>query len=375
MALAAACALPIAGCDASQAVPGVSSTLKSSLTNFAGQNKIPTQRYFRNGVWTTTDVPGDWEKTNAGPPLAAARLWAATGKTDAVAFGQAVSTFETAMATKQAATACSGPTRSRAPGSPTRWGRPTCAQGPPLAGPAERVVVLDRPRRGLPDHEHERGLLPERQHRAVLRRAVLPGLRGHGRREVQTAYNKALANAYRPRQDMYPGRGWVQTKAATKADGSDGSGYFTEEGSGGVGFDAEYTMAQLDVAANLWLASKDPRALVHDQRAAQPAPAAGVRPDGQPAVPRATTCSTPPTGRATPRPAATCCSTRPRSPCWPGAASARSSWRCRSASSPTSTPTSARAGWPSNPVHYADLGRDVGAMLMAAVPSAQPAPR
>lgn len=376
MALAAALALPIAGCDASQAVPGVSSTLKSSLTNFAGQNKIPTQRYFRDGVWTTTDVPGPWEKTDAGPPLAAARLWAATGKTDAVAFGQAVSTYETAMATRQAADGMFGSDPIASTWFANSLGQAYLLLKDRLSA-AQRSAWSSSIARAA-DYltaSTNAAYYPNGNIAVSYAELFYLAYAATGDARFSTAYDKALLNAYHPRQDMYPGRGWVQTKAATKADGSDGAGYFTEQGSGGVGFDAEYTMSQLDVASNLWLASKDPRALVMTNELLNQL------------LPRVTDRTTDPrfprhymldTSNGTRHTEAS------RYVLFDTPAVALLAWSGKrpdlvamSVGQVTDVNTYFREelGWPSNPVHYADLGRDVGAMLLAAAPAGQPAPR
>ncbi len=82
-----------------------------------------------------------------------------------------------------------------------------------------------------------------------------------GERRFIEAYEKALSFAMNPPQESWPGMGFKYTKTPTKADGSDGSGYFTEQGAGGVGFDAEYTSVQFDYLTRLYTMNQDPRVL------------------------------------------------------------------------------------------------------------------
>jgi hypothetical protein len=77
----------------------------------------------------------------------------------------------------------------------------------------------------------------------------------------KTLYDTALSSALTPNQTLFPGRGLIITTAGTCSDGSDGSGYLTEQGAGGVGFDPGYGVLQLGVATRLWLRSGDPRVL------------------------------------------------------------------------------------------------------------------
>jgi hypothetical protein len=82
-----------------------------------------------------------------------------------------------------------------------------------------------------------------------------------GETQFETDYNNSWAFTNDPPQNKFPGDGWVTVTPATQPDGSGGAGYFTETGAGGTGYDAQYSMLQLDVAARLWLLSGDPRAL------------------------------------------------------------------------------------------------------------------
>jgi hypothetical protein len=76
-----------------------------------------------------------------------------------------------------------------------------------------------------------------------------------------TDYNESWGFTSNPPQNRWPGAGWITVKAAGVSSGADGVGYFTESNGGKPGFDAEYSMIQLDVLARLYLLSRDPRVL------------------------------------------------------------------------------------------------------------------
>jgi hypothetical protein len=85
--------------------------------------------------------------------------------------------------------------------------------------------------------------------------------RATGNPIFRAVYEQAWNFTLSPPQSQWPGRGLHFVHAPTRADWSDGSGYLSETGAGGTGFDAEYTSLQLDVAARLYLLSGDPRVL------------------------------------------------------------------------------------------------------------------
>lgn len=74
-------------------------------------------------------------------------------------------------------------------------------------------------------------------------------------------YDAAVDFALSPPQARWPGRGLIVTKAGTRGDGADGAGYLTEQGAGGLGYDAGYSTLTLAAATRLWLRSQDPRIL------------------------------------------------------------------------------------------------------------------
>ena len=75
----------------------------------------------------------------------------------------------------------------------------------------------------------------------------------------QQYYEQEWAFTMAPPQTRWPGFGLHLTTAPSKLDGSDGAGYLAEAGAGAPGFDAEYTMTQLDTATAMWVLSHDSR--------------------------------------------------------------------------------------------------------------------
>ncbi|GAA3301737.1 hypothetical protein Dvina_05550 [Dactylosporangium vinaceum] len=76
-------------------------------------------------------------------------------------------------------------------------------------------------------------------------------------------YETALAFAVNPPQSRWAGYGLRYTKQPARADGSDGQAYFAEAGAGGLGFDPEYTVLQLDLLTKIYLANRDNRVLTY----------------------------------------------------------------------------------------------------------------
>ncbi|MCW2541847.1 MAG: hypothetical protein JWN95_3572 [Frankiales bacterium] len=76
----------------------------------------------------------------------------------------------------------------------------------------------------------------------------------------RSAAATALKFAMTPPQSRWKGFGLHYTKVPKKADGSDGSAYFTESGGGKPGFDAAYTLAQINVVSFWYLLTNNPTA-------------------------------------------------------------------------------------------------------------------
>ena len=82
-----------------------------------------------------------------------------------------------------------------------------------------------------------------------------------GAARFQSAYESEWSFAVAPSQATWPGFGLQFTGVPSRPDGSDGAGYLAESGGGSPGFDPEYTTAQLDTAASLWILTHDERYL------------------------------------------------------------------------------------------------------------------
>lgn len=82
-----------------------------------------------------------------------------------------------------------------------------------------------------------------------------------GRPDFKRAYEASWAFVVAPPAPKWRGYGLRYRRVPSRSDGSDGAGYLTEAGGGGVGFDAHYAQLQADVATRLWLTLGDRRAL------------------------------------------------------------------------------------------------------------------
>jgi len=75
-------------------------------------------------------------------------------------------------------------------------------------------------------------------------------------------YDQAIRFAIEPPLQRWPGLGLTVTREPTRADGSDGKGFFAEASTRGrAGYDPEYTMLQLDQLTRIFLVNNDPRVL------------------------------------------------------------------------------------------------------------------
>ncbi len=79
--------------------------------------------------------------------------------------------------------------------------------------------------------------------------------------KYETAFRAAWQFDISPPVARWPGYGLIYTKVPSRSDGSDGSAYLTEKGTGNPGFDADYVDMQADVATKIYLLTGDPQAL------------------------------------------------------------------------------------------------------------------
>jgi hypothetical protein len=223
---------------------------------------------YTGGVWNSQDT-SCWTCNNGGPATAAATAYVLSGDSQPTLLGEAEGTIDTAIANWQRADgAFVGPTGSSpSPDIDTMFFG--VEEGNTYL---ELLPVLDAARKArwqaslaaAADYLIHNGNLNWYTNGNInLGNAELFYLawRATGDERFDTAYQQAWNFALYPPQSSWPGRGLVIVNQPTRADGSDGSGYLTETGPGGTGFDAEYTSMQLDIACRLYLLSGDPAAL------------------------------------------------------------------------------------------------------------------
>jgi surface antigen len=81
-----------------------------------------------------------------------------------------------------------------------------------------------------------------------------------GHEQYRRDYLREFRFAMSPTQPRWTGWGFVQTRKATRSDGSDGAGYFTEAaGNRSPGYDPDYTQLQSDQLSRLALVTNDPQ--------------------------------------------------------------------------------------------------------------------
>jgi hypothetical protein len=82
-----------------------------------------------------------------------------------------------------------------------------------------------------------------------------------GRADLRRAYEASWDFVLDPPAPRWRRYGLRYRTVPRRSDGADGAGYLTEEGGGGIGFDAHYAQLQADVATRMWLTLGDRRAL------------------------------------------------------------------------------------------------------------------
>ena len=81
-----------------------------------------------------------------------------------------------------------------------------------------------------------------------------------GLARFQTVARNSLAFTLSPPQNTWPGFGLRYTRYPTRPDGADGAGYLAESGGGLPGYDPQYTIFQLDMAAMWFVLTGSPDA-------------------------------------------------------------------------------------------------------------------
>jgi hypothetical protein len=244
--------------------------LDSQVTAAATKSSADDPTYFDSGQWLNSTTTC-WSCSNGGLSTAAATLWRATGSTRTDLLQKATVTIDTAIATRQGPDGAFSPPPGSADGQPpgiatmffgVEMGTVLIELAPTL-DPARQAAWTSSLARAA-DYVVNGGFSTWYANGNLnLGDVELLYLawRATGESRFQTAYETAWSFVLQPPQDRFPGDGLHIVKEPSSPDGSDGAGYLAENGPGGVGFDAEYSELQLDVACRLYLLSGDPRAL------------------------------------------------------------------------------------------------------------------
>jgi hypothetical protein len=250
--------------SAAQVSASVDPFMASELAQYAGSGLGP----FEDGSWSDAESL-TWACNQGGPVTAAATLYVLGGESNATYLQEAEETINTAIADQQVSNGGfvteSGDTTSEP--TSTAWfaaeeGTVYHLLAPyldPSTQAAWQASLAAAAQYLITDGDlvwYANGNLND-----VYIEVEWLAWQATGETQFLTAYNQAWATAMDPDQSKFPGAGWITVTSPTQADGSDGSGYFTETGAGGTGWDPYYTMLQLDAMARLYLLSGDPRAL------------------------------------------------------------------------------------------------------------------
>jgi hypothetical protein len=258
----------------SESVASASSAVSANVVPWMTQQLKAYKRdqygSFQNGVWTDTSPAGlCWACENGGPATAAATLYVLGGENDPALLNEAEQTINAAIAHQQATDG--GFTPPSGDGQPediasmffgVEFGTTYHLLAPYLNASTRASWQASLAKLG--SYMISSGTANWYSNGNInLGITELFWLiwQATDQTQFENDYNNSWAFTTNPPQSRFPGAGWVTTRSPTQADGSDGAGYFAEVGAGGTGYDAEYSMLQLDVAARLWLLSGDPRAL------------------------------------------------------------------------------------------------------------------
>ena len=239
---------------------GVSSWLAADVNTLVAQQAPGDE----NGLWIGGD-PVYW-RSSSGPGLAAAAVAALTGNTTMQY--DAVQTFNTLIEEHQQSngsfTAVAGTADPQSPAIDTMFfvtnlGMALWALRSQLS--AEEVTYWSDAITGGANYLIANGNLTWYTNgNIVIGNAVAMELAycASGQSQYQADYEAALSFAIAPPQSRWPGFGLIYTTVPTQANGSDGAAYFAESGGGTPGFDANYTMVQLDQLCRLYLVTDSP---------------------------------------------------------------------------------------------------------------------
>jgi hypothetical protein len=227
-----------------------------------------TEGGYSNGYWNSSD-DGCWACNEGGPATAAATAYVLGGADDATLLHEAEQTINLAIATRQTPDGSfSSPAWDTTPADITtmffgvEFGT-TYELLSPYLDPATRrrwQRSLAAAATWLVNHGDAMWYSNGNINLGFAELFYL-AWKATGEASLLRDYNNEWAFVTNPPQNRFPGAGLKIVRPSTARDGLNGKGYLAEIGPGGTGFDAEYTMLQLDVASRLYLLSGDPRAL------------------------------------------------------------------------------------------------------------------
>ena len=239
--------------------------MTQELSEYAGSQYGP----FMNGAWTDPNDTTCWACDDGGPAAGAAAVYVLTGETNQTLYNEAVQSVNTAIAQQQESNGgFMGP-----PGDSESEGISTAFYGvefgtvydllAPYLNPTTKAAwqsSLAAAANYLVSSGNSTWYANGNINLAYTEVFWL-AWNATGASQFYTDYENSWSFTMDPPQKKFPGCGWVTAKAPTQPNDADGQGYFTETGSGGTGFDAYYSMLQLDSASGLYLLSGDQQAL------------------------------------------------------------------------------------------------------------------
>ena len=236
--------------------------LSTLLRTYARRDGGRDPQYFGGGVWHSADKRS-WSYTNAGPGGAAAALWAA-GYHDPLWRRLATRTFDTVIAQHQAPDGSftssdtqSGDVRTTFAASQLAWAY--LDLGASLDGAHQRAWRTAIVRAADYELVRQKALsfyVNGNVNLAYIELFDLAWRVTHDEK-YRTAANAEWSFTLHPPGARWKGFGLHVVRSA----GTASAGYLAESGGGTPGFDAEYTMAQSDIASRIAVESGDRRAV------------------------------------------------------------------------------------------------------------------
>lgn len=240
------------------------SKLVIGLQRLSHQASASDPRYYEGGRWHYGGP--SCPRCTVGPGVAAAALWRATG--EEAWRTVAIETMDQAIRDHRYPDGSFGPP-ARGEGSvdiqtsllALNLGLVVSILGEDGLDEARRARYVDAVRGAAEFLDRNGNYAWYTNGNIVLANAAVAGMawRFTGDPRYKALYDRAVEFATAPPQSRWPGKGLQYTTEPTRADGSNGAGYLTEQGGGGVGFDADYTQMQADIASIMVLTIDDAR--------------------------------------------------------------------------------------------------------------------